>query len=100
MPLVSVAVEFVEIHRKDSSDAEIARALRDQGFSDELILAAFRAAGERPAGSAPAVKVPAARRAVTAVLFAVCAVSLIASAVLFVQTFTRPLAAARAPAPR
>jgi hypothetical protein len=100
MPLVSVAVEFVERHRKDSSDVEIAQALRDQGFSDELILAAFREAGDRPAGSAPPAKVPAGRRAVTAVLYAVCAVSLIASAVLFVRNSTRALAAAKAAAPR
>ena len=98
MPLVAVAVEYVEIHRKDSSDAEIARALREQGFSDETILAAFRAAGDRPEGSAPPAKAPFARRALAAVLFAVCGLALVASAVLFVRNFSQARAAAgRAP---
>jgi len=78
---------------------EIARALREQGFSDRLILDAFRAAGSRPPGSAPEPKVPPARRAIAAVLFGICALCLIASAVLFVRNFTRALAAAKAPAP-
>lgn len=100
MSLIPVAVEYIEIHRKDSSDAEIARALRDQGFSDQLLVEAFRAAGERPPGSAPPAKVPFARRALAAVLFGVSALALIASAVLFARNFTRARAAAEARIPR
>ena len=96
MPLIPVAVEYIEIHRKDSSDLEIARALRDQGFSDATILAAFRAAGDRPAGSAPPAKAPLARRAIAALLFGVCGLALVASAVLFVRNFKQALAAAQA----
>jgi hypothetical protein len=95
--VIPVAVEYIEIHRKDSSDAEIARALRDQGFSDEAILAAFRAAGERPEGSAPPAKLPLARRALIGILAVVCVLALIASAVLFVRNFRRASAAASAP---
>jgi hypothetical protein len=100
MPLIPVAVEYIEIHRKDSSDVEIARALREQGFGDETILAAFRAAGDRPAGSAPPAKASFARRAIAAVLFGICGLALIASAVLFVRNFTNALAAAQARSPR
>ena len=96
MPLVSVAVEYIDIHRRDSSDVEIARALRDQGFSDELILSAFKAAGHRPADSKP--EIPAGRRAVVRLLYTISALSLLASAVLFARNFTRALAASKAPA--
>ena len=98
MSLIPVAVEYIEIHRKGSSDTEIALALREQGFSDELILAAFRAAGDRPEGSAPPAQAPLARRVAAALLFGVCGLALIASAVLFVRNFTKALAAAQAPA--
>lgn len=100
MPLIPVAVEYIDLHRRDSSDAEIARALREQGFSDELILAAFRAAGSRPDGSAPRAQASFARRAVSALLFGACGLALIASAVLFVRNFARARAAAAAAAPR
>lgn len=96
MALISVAVEYVELHRKDSSDVEIARAMREQGFSDELILEAFKKAGSRPPGSAPEPAVSPARRAISMALYGVCAASLIASAVLFVRNFTRALAASKA----
>jgi hypothetical protein len=99
MALISVAVEYVELHRKDSSDVEIARALREQGFSDELILEAFEKAGHRPPGSAPEPKASPARRAIAMVLYGICAASLAASAVLFVRNFTRALAASKASAP-
>ena len=101
MNLIPVAVEYIEIHRADSSDAEIARALKEQGFSDEMLAAAFRAAGERRAGSAPAVRLPAARRALVAVLFAVSALLFIGSAVLFVRNFRQASrAAAETESPR
>jgi hypothetical protein len=99
VPLISVAVEYVEIHRRDSSDVEIARALRDQGFSDELILEAFKKAGSRPPGSAPERKVSPAKRAIVMALYGACAAALVASAVLFVRNFTRALAASKASAP-
>jgi hypothetical protein len=99
MPLVSVAVEYIDIHRRDSSDVEIARALRDQGFSDQLILDAFKAAGNRPHGSAPERTVPPARRRSRTGPSRSRAASLIASAVLFVRNFTRALAASKASAP-
>jgi hypothetical protein len=89
MALIPVAVEYIEIHRKSSSDAEIARALKEQGFSDELLAAAFRAAGERPAGSASPAKLSPARRAAVLMLGAVSALLFIASALLFVRNFRR-----------
>jgi hypothetical protein len=96
---ISVAVEYIETHRKDSSDVEIARALREQGFSDAMLAAAFRAAGDRPA-SAPRPKPPLAKRALVAVLWAVSALLFIGSALLFVRNFRQASAAAEAAAPR
>ena len=96
MALIPVAVEYIEIHRKDSSDAEIARALKDQGFSDETLAAAFHAAGPRPAGSAPAPRHSPARRAVVVGLGTVSALLFIASALLFVRNFRRASAEAAA----
>jgi hypothetical protein len=97
---ISVAVEYIETHRKDSSDVEIARALREQGFSDAMLTAAFRAAGDRPAGSAPPPKPPLAKRALVVVLWAFSALLIIGSAVLFVRNFRSASAAAGAPGPR
>ena len=94
MPLVSVAVEYIEIHRKDSSDAEISRALKEQGFSDETLAAAFRVAGERPAVSATTLS--PARRAFAGILFAASALLFICSALLFVRNFRQASAAAAA----
>ena len=99
MPLITVAVEYIEIHRKDSSDVEIARALKEQGFSDEMLAQAFRAAGERPEGSAPPARLPLARRALVAILVFISGLALIASAVLFVRNF-REASAAAARGPR
>ena len=100
MPLVSVAVEYIEIHRKGSSDVEIARALKDQGFSDETLTQAFRAAGERPEGSAPPAGLPLGRRMTVGLLVAVSAAAFIASALLFVRNFSEAGAAAPARAAR
>lgn len=97
---ISVAVEYIETHRKDASDVEIARALREQGFSDEMLEAAFRAAGDRPAGSAPPPKPPPAKRALVVVLWAASALLFIGSAVLFVRNFRAASAAAAASGPR
>jgi hypothetical protein len=99
MALIPVAVEYIGIHRKDSSDAEIARALKEQGFSDETLIAAFRAAGERPAGSAPA-KLPFARRSLVAVLAVASVLFLMASALLFVRNFRSASLAAASEGPR
>jgi hypothetical protein len=76
MSLVSVAVDYIEIHRADSSDAEISRALKAQGFSRETLSAAFRAAGAR-----------AARRALVALLLTISALLFVGSALLFVRNF-------------
>ena len=97
---IPVAVEYIETHRKDSSDLEIARALKDQGFSDEMLAAAFRAAGDRPAGSAPHAKPPLAKRALVFVLAAVSALLFIGSALLFVRNFRQASAAAGVAGPR
>jgi hypothetical protein len=94
MPLIPVAVEYIEIHRKDSSDLEIARALKEQGFSDEVLTAAFRAAGGRPPGSASPAKLPFARRALVWVLAAASVLLFIGSAVLFVRNFRQASRAA------
>jgi anti-sigma factor RsiW len=96
MALIPVAVEYIEIHREDSSDKEIAKALKDQGFSDEVLAAAFRAAGERPAGSAPPARLSPARRAVVVALAAVSVLLFIASALLFVRNFRQASAEAGA----
>jgi hypothetical protein len=93
MAFIPVAVEYIEIHRKDSSDAEIARALKAQGFSDEILAAAFREAGQRPPGSAAAPKLSPARRAVVLALIAVSGLLFIASALLFVRNFREASAA-------
>ncbi len=84
MALTPVAVQYIERHRADSSDEDIARALREQGFSDETLAAAFRAAGERPA-SAPPVKRRFARRALVVILAAVAVLFSVASALLFIR---------------
>ena len=100
MTLVPVAVDYIETHRADSSDAEIARALREQGFSDETLSAAFRAAGERPDGSVLPVKVPAARRALVLVLVAASVLLFVGSALLFFRNFRQASRAAETEAPR
>jgi hypothetical protein len=97
MAFIPVAVEYIEIHRKDSSDAEIARALKEQGFSDEILAAAFREAGERPAGSARTAKLSPARRAVVLLLGAVSVLLFIASAFLFVRNFRQAGGAVSSP---
>ena len=96
MALVKVAVEYIRIHRGDSSDAEIARALREQGFSDGTLTEAFRAAGERPARVAPEPKPSGGRRALVVFLASFSAASLIASALLFARNFRQARAAAAA----
>ncbi|HEX4047970.1 MAG TPA: hypothetical protein VH309_09060 [Elusimicrobiota bacterium] len=96
MAFVSVAVEYIERHRPDASDREIALALREQGFSDETLTEAFRAAGDRPEGSAGPAKPSPARRALVGALFAFSALSFIASGLLFVRNFRRASAAAAA----
>ena len=53
MDLAPVAAEYIKTHRADCTDAEIRKALKDQGFSEEVLDDAFHAAGVRPAGSAP-----------------------------------------------
>jgi hypothetical protein len=100
MALTSVAVEYIELHRKDSSDKEIALALREQGFSDETLAAAFREAGGRPPGSAAPVKLSPGRRALVGVLVAVAALFFIGSALLFVRNFRQASGAAEASSPR
>ena len=100
MALIAVAVEYIETHRKDSSDVEIARALKEQGFSDETLAAAFRETGERPPGSAPPARLPPAKRALVGVLVAVSALCFIGSIVLFVRNFRQASAAARTDRPR
>ena len=94
MPLVKVAAEYIEIHRKDSSDAEISRALREQGFSDETLTSAFRAAGDRP--FVPAPKSPSGRRVLVVFLASFSAALFIGSALLFVRNFRQARAAAAA----
>jgi hypothetical protein len=94
--MVKVAVEYIEIHRKDSSDLDIARALKEQGFSDELLTRAFREAGPRPPGSAEPAKLPLGRRVIVGILFSISAMALVASAVLFVRNFREASAAAAA----
>jgi hypothetical protein len=95
MAVVSVALEYIELHRKDSSDADIARALREQGFSDDTLAEAFRAAGNRPPGSFTPAKLPPGKRALVGVLFAAAALAFIASAILFVRNFRQASAAAQ-----
>lgn len=94
--MVAVAVEYIEIHRKDSSDVEIACALKEQGFSDELLTQAFREAGPPPPGSFEPAKVPLGRQLIVGLLFAISALALVASAVLFVRNFREASAAAAA----
>ncbi|MFI5351024.1 MAG: hypothetical protein ACHQ2Z_15885 [Elusimicrobiota bacterium] len=105
MPLVKVAVEYIRIHRGDSSDAEIARALKEQGFSDGTLTEAFRAAGERPArvaperkpsGAEPEPRPSSGKRALVVFLASFSAASLIASALLFARNFRQARAAAAA----
>jgi hypothetical protein len=96
MALIEVAVEYIEVHRAGSTDNEIVTALRAQGFSDETLAAAFKAAGFRPGSSASRPKGTAARRALVGVLYAVSALFLIGSLLLFVSNFRRASAAAEA----
>lgn len=100
MSVIPVAVEYIELHRGDSTDEDIARALREQGFSDETLTEAFRAAGARPPGSFEPARLPPGKRALVAVLVALAALSFIASAVLFVRNFRQASAAAQAQSPR
>jgi hypothetical protein len=51
--LSPIAAEYIRTHRADCTDAEIRKALKEQGFSDAMLADAFHAAGERPANSAP-----------------------------------------------
>lgn len=90
MALISVAVEYIEIHRAGSSDEEIARALREQGFSDETVAAAFRAAGGRAVPVAPAQRA-SSRRALVFVLAAASALFSAAAALLFIRNLSRAI---------
>ena len=100
MSLVSVAVDYIEMHRADSSDAEISRALKAQGFSRETLSAAFRAAGERPGGSPRLPSLPPSRRAFVAVLVGISALLFLGSGLLFVRNFRQASrAAAKAETP-
>ena len=94
--MVKVAVEYIVIHRKDSSDLEIARALKEQGFSDEILTQSFRQAGSPPPGSFVPAKMSLGRRILVGMLFSISAIALIASVVLFVRNFQEASAAAAA----
>jgi hypothetical protein len=76
-----VAAEYVRTHRADCTDAEIRKALKEQGFSDKVLADAFDLAGERPdpppARSAPLL------RAVVWLLWTTSAFLFIGAAVLF-----------------
>jgi hypothetical protein len=81
MDLAPIAAEYIRTHRADCSDAEIRKALKEQGFSDEILADAFHAAGDRPASAAaPAQKRPALRLLVWAL--SACSLLLFAGAVL------------------
>lgn len=100
MALIEVAVEYIELHRAGSTDNEIVTALRAQGFSDETLKAAFKAAGGRPGGRAARAKGTFAQRALVGILAGVSALLFIGSAALFVSNFRRASAAAEAGSPR
>ncbi|MFI5346990.1 MAG: hypothetical protein ACHQ51_11510 [Elusimicrobiota bacterium] len=62
MDLSPIAAEYIRNHRADCSDAEIRKALKQQGFSDAVLNDAFHEAGDRPASAAtPAQKNPSLR---------------------------------------
>ncbi|MFI5361502.1 MAG: hypothetical protein ACHQ49_05990 [Elusimicrobiota bacterium] len=100
MALIPVAVAYIDAHRADSSDAEIARALKDQGFSEQVVAAAFKEAGERRVRPVEGAKLPFARRALVVVLTVACVALFIASGLLFVRNFRRARRALEAEAPR
>jgi hypothetical protein len=85
MSLSPVAAEYIRTHRADCSDAEIRRALKEQGFSDAILDEAFSAAGAPPT-PAP---VPRSRRALLWTLIAVSALCFLASGALFIRNFAR-----------
>ncbi|MDE2141904.1 MAG: hypothetical protein KGJ84_05785 [Elusimicrobia bacterium] len=107
MDISSVAAEYIRTHRGDCSDAEIRTALKQQGFSDEILADAFHEAGERPR-NAPAPKKN--RRGLSVLVWAlwalsacmaIGAVALLANNLASLEHTKRPLRSAqRAPRDR
>ncbi len=85
MSLTPVAAGYIRKNRADCSDAEIRRALKEQGFSDEALDEAFAAAGERSGAPRP----QRGRRALVWVLAAFSALCFLASIALFVRNVSR-----------
>jgi hypothetical protein len=90
MNLAPVAADYIRTHRADCSDAEIRRALKVQGFSDQTLDAAFIDAGPRSL-THPAPEVPAGKRAIVRLLYAVSAVCLGLSIFLFARNVLHAL---------
>lgn len=87
MNLAPVAAEYIRTHRADCSDAEIRKALKEQGFSDEVLDDAFHAAGLQPGPAAPPVKNARFLRAMVWLMAALSALFFIGSIALFLHKF-------------
>jgi hypothetical protein len=85
--LSPVAAEYIRTHRADCSDAEIRKALKDQGFSDEALADAFHAAGDRP--PAPRRNGAPFLRGLVWTMAAASALLFLAAALLLIRNLTR-----------
>jgi hypothetical protein len=85
MNFASVAAEYIRNHRDDCTDAEIRKALKEQGFSDEILADAFHEAGERPKKAAPVKKDKPGLRFLVWVLWAISALLLVGALALFAR---------------
>ena len=85
MDLAPIAAEYIRTHRADCTDAEIRKALKEQGFSDGVLDDAFEAAGARPPSPAP--KRPFLRALVWG-MYALAACLLVGAALLLVYNLS------------
>jgi len=87
MNLAPVAADYIRTHRADCSDAEIRKALKEQGFSDEVLDDAFHAVGLEPEPAAPPVKNARFLRALVWLMAALSVLFFLGAIALFLHKF-------------
>lgn len=88
MDLAPVAAEYIRTHRADCSDAEIRKALKEQGFSDEILDDAFHAASLEPGPPAPRPRNAPVLRALVWAMGAASVLLFLGAIVLFLHNLT------------